>query len=150
MRKRFEPQIIIGQLLIEDTPVPLKSRDEMAALVIALKTIYTTPEYNEQIYTLLENKIMAGKKKTGRPGMNLWQIFVLAQVRLCLNIDYDRLHWMANFDLLIRQLMGVETDFGYKKTEIGYQNILDNVTLLDDETMKKLNEVIVTFGHEVF
>jgi hypothetical protein len=122
----------------------------MAALVIALKTIYTTPEYNEQIYTLLENKIMAGKKKTGRPGMNLWQIFVLAQVRLCLNIDYDRLHWMANFDLLIRQLMGVETDFGYKKTEIGYQNILDNVTLLDEETMKKLNEVIVTFGHEVF
>jgi len=150
MRKRFEPQIIIGQLLIEETPIPQKSRDSLAALVIALKTIYITPEYNERIYNILENKILREKRNTGRPGMNLWQIFVLAQVRLCLNINYDRLHWMANFDMLIRQLMGIETDFGHKKKEIGYQNILDNVTLLDDDTMKKLNEVIVTFGHDVF
>jgi hypothetical protein len=150
MRKRFEPQIILGQLLIEETPLPKRSRDSLAALVIALKTIYTTPEYNERVYNILENKILFGKKNTGRPGMNLWQIFVLAQVRLCLNISYDRLHWMANFDMLIRQLMGIETDFGYTKKEIEYQNILDNVTLLDDETMKKLNEVIVTFGHDVF
>jgi hypothetical protein len=150
MRKRFEPQIILGQLLIEETPISTKSRDPLAALVIAIKTIYTTPEYNEQVYKILENKILCGKKKTGRPGMNLWQIFVLAQVRLCLNISYDRLHWMANYDLCFRQLMGIETDFGYTKKEISYQNILDNVTLLDDEILKEINEVIVGFGHDVF
>jgi transposase, IS5 family len=150
MRKRFEPQITLGQLLIEDTPVPAKSRDSLAALVIALKKIYTTGEYNEKVYNIMENKILHGKKNTGRPGMNLWQIFVLAQVRLCLNTSYDRLHWMANFDLCFRQLMGIETDFGYPKKEIEYQNILDNVALLDDETMKKINEVIVDFGHDEF
>ncbi len=150
MRKRFEPQIILGQLLIEETPIPKKCRDSLAALVIAIRTIYTTPEYNEQVYNILENKILSGRKKTGRPGMNLWQIFVLAQVRLCLNISYDRLHWMANSDKLLRQLMGIETDFGYADMEIGYQNILDNVTLLDDQTIKQLNEVIVAFGHDIF
>ncbi|MCX6271558.1 MAG: hypothetical protein NTU44_10120 [Bacteroidetes bacterium] len=91
MRKRFEPQIILWKLLIEDTPIPKRTRDSLAALVIALKTIYTTPECNEAIYNILENKILLGKKNTGRPGMNLWQIFVLVQVRLCLNISYDRL-----------------------------------------------------------
>lgn len=150
MRKRFEPQIILGQLLIEETPIPKKCRDSLAALVLAIKTIYITPEYNEQVYNILENKILSKNKKTGRPGMNLWQIFVLAQVRLCLNISYDRLHWMANSDKLLRQLMGIETDFGYADVEIGYQNILDNVALLDDETIKQLNEVIVAFGHDVF
>ncbi|MEI7727441.1 MAG: ISNCY family transposase [Bacteroidota bacterium] len=150
MRNRFEPQIFLGQLLIEETPIPKKCRDSLASLAIALKTIYITPEYNEMIYNILENKILYGKKKTGRRGMNLWQIFVLAQVRLCLNISYDRLHWMANFDMCIRQLMGIESDFGYAKKAIEYQNILDNVSLLDDETIKELNEVIVAFGHDVF
>jgi hypothetical protein len=82
--------------------------------------------------------------------MDLWQIFVLAQVRLCLNIGYDRLHYIANYDKLIRQLMGVETEFGYEKKEFGYQNILDNVSLLDDKTVRELNEVIIAFGHSVF
>ena len=150
MRKRFEPQIILGQLLIEDTAIPTKSRDSVAALFIALKTIYVTPKYNEQVYNILENKILCGKRKTGRPGMNLWQIFVLAELRLCLNISYDRLHWMANFDMCLRQLMGIESDFGYPKKVIEYQNILDNVSLLDDETMKNINDVIVDFGHDTF
>jgi len=150
MRKRFEPQFVLGQKLIQDTPIPKKSRDSLAALVIALKTIYTTAEYNEQVYKILENKILSGKKATGRPGMNLWQIFVLAQVRLCWNLSYDSLCWMANNDRTIRQLMGIETAFGYPEIEISYQNILDNVGLLDDATIKEINDVIVVFGHEVF
>ena len=35
-------------------------------------------------------------KRTGRPGMTLWAIFVCGVVRLDLNIDYDRLHELAN------------------------------------------------------
>jgi transposase, IS5 family len=150
MRKRFEAQLIVGQLPIEDTPLPKKTRDSLAALVAALREIFVTPEWNEKVFSLLEDKIISGKKKTGRPGMNLWQIFVLAQVRFCLNISYDRLHMMSNYDKLIRQLMGVETDFGYEKVEFEYQNILDNISLLDDETVKKLNDVIVSFGHSIF
>ena len=82
--------------------------------------------------------------------MDLWQLFVLSQVRLCQNISYDELHYLSNHDSLVRQLMGVESTFGYEKSQFSYQNIIDNVSLLDDQTVRKINEVIVSFGHEVF
>jgi len=150
MRKRFEPQLILGQLPIEETPIPIKSRGSLAPLVASLKEIFIVAQWNERVFEILERKILWHKKQTGRPGMNLWQIFVLAQVRLCLNITYDELHDLANHHTLIRQLMGVETDFGYEKVKFEYQNILDNVSLLDDATVKELNDVIVAFGHSVF
>ena len=150
MRKRFEPQFLLGQLPIEETRIPLKSRDSLVALVAALKKLYITPEWNEKIFMILEQKILSGKKKTGRYGMNLWQVFVLAQFRLAINCSYDRLHLMSNNDKMLRQLMGVETESGFEDYEFEYQNILDNIGLLDDQTVRELNEVIVSFGHEVF
>jgi hypothetical protein len=57
---------------------------------------------------------------------------------------------MSNNDKMLRQLMGVETESGFENYEFEYQNILDNVGLLDDQTVRELNEVIVSFGHEVF
>jgi len=150
MRKRFEHQLVLGQLPIEETPVPLKSRDSLVPLVASLKEIFMVPEWNESVFEILEQKILSNKKRTGRPGMNLWQIFVLAQVRNCLNIGYADLQHMANYNKLIRQLMGVETEFGYKNVEFEYQNILDNVSLLDDATVREMNNVIVEFGHSVF
>jgi len=150
MRKRFEQQFKIGLKPISETEIPVKSRDDVPALAICLLKIFTTPEYNEKIYSTLEGQIISGKKHTGRYGLNLWQIFVLAQFRLALNIDYDRLHHMANYDSLLRQLLGIETETGFEKIEIGYQRILDNVQLLDDDTLRKINEVVVEFGYEVF
>lgn len=150
MRKRFEQQYAIGQKRIEDISVDLKCRDAFPKLVQALKKLYTTTEYNEQIFNVLEDKIVKGKKKTGRSGMDLWVLFVLAQTRLCLNISYDRLYHMANFDTLFRQIMGIETDHGFDKITIEYQNIIDNVSLLDDSTLLKINEIIVEMGHDTF
>jgi len=151
MRKRFEPQFELGIKPISETPVLLKSRDDVPALVMALLEIYKTPEYNKKVFSLLEEKILKGKKKTGRSGLNLWQIFVLAQFRLALNLDYDRLHYMAYSDSTLRQLLGIETETGFKKIEISYQRIIDNLHMLDNETMIKINDVIINFGHkEVF
>lgn len=151
MRKRFEQQFVLGRLPIEETEIPTEKRSgALPALCAALKEIFTTPEWNEKIFVILEDKILSGKQKTGRTGMDLWQIFVLSQVRLCQNISYDELHHMANYDSLIRQIMGVESGFGYEKYKFKYQNIVDNVSLLDDETVRALNQIIVEFGHGVF
>ncbi len=151
MRKRFEQQLSLGRLLIEDTIIPTAKRSgALPGLCAALKEIYTNRQYNEKIFSILENKILPNHNHTGRKGMDLWQIFVLSQVRLCQNISYDELHHMANYDSLMRQIMGIETVHGYKKETIGYQRIIDNVGLLDNETVKKLNEIIVEFGHGVF
>ncbi|MCK5539041.1 MAG: ISNCY family transposase, partial [Bacteroidales bacterium] len=150
MRQRFEQQYKLGFKPILETPVLLKSRDDVPALVMALLEIYKTEKYSNLIFSLLEDKILKGKEKTGRNGLNLWQIFVLAQFRLALNLDYDRLHYMANSDSTLRQLLGIETETGFERIEIGYQRILDNLHLLDNETLKKINNVVVEFGHGVF
>jgi len=151
MRKRFEQQMTIGRLPISETEVPTKKRSgALPGLCSALKEIFTNPKWNEKVFEILEAKITEGKKRTGRPGMDLWQIFVLSQVRLCQNISYDELHHIADYDTLIRQIMGVESGFGYEKYKFEYQNIIDNVSLLNDEKVKELNQVIVEFVHEVF
>ncbi|MGB1284736.1 MAG: ISNCY family transposase [Polaribacter sp.] len=141
----------LGVLPILETPVLEKSRDDVPALIKTLLEIYKTPEYADKIFEFLEKKISKDKKKTGRKGLTLWQIFVLAQFRLGLDLDYDRLHYMVNSDSTLRQLLGIETLSGFKKIEIDYQRILDNLHLLDDVTMQQINEVVVNFGHkEVF
>jgi len=138
-------------LPISETPIPTGKRGgALPKLCAALKEIFITPEWNERVFEILESRITAGKKQTGRPGMDLWQIFVLSQVRLCQNISYDELYDLADYHMMIRQLMGVESGFGYEKYKFEYQNIFDNVSLLDDETVRELNQVIVEFGHEVF
>ncbi len=150
MRKRFEQQLSIGTIPISEVKINFKSRDSISAFLVALQKIYLTPQYNEKIFCLLEDKLVKGKSKTGRPGMDLWQIFVLAQFRLCLNISYDRLHDLANNHINLRQIMGIEKGFGHARYEIGYQNIIDNVGLLTDEIVKEINNIIVEFGHDVF
>lgn len=151
MRKRFEQQLTIGKRPIEETVIPTAKRNgPLPALCAALKEIYISPKWNERVFGILEGAILPANNNTGRPGMNLWQIFVLAQVRLCQNISYDDLHYTANSDKLIRQLMGVESEFGHEAEKISYQRIVDNVDLLTDETVRELNAVIVDLGHEVF
>jgi len=141
----------IGQRPIEDTPISIKRKDSLTELLAALKAIYCNKEYNEKIFKALEGAITKGKKKTGRKGMNLWQIFVLAQVRLCKNLSYDSLHDIANNHFTVRFLMGVEREYGFSRIEFEYQNIYDNLSVLSDELVKQLNDIVVEFGHkEVF
>ncbi len=151
MRKRFEQEITIGRLLIQDTIIPTKKRSgALPGLCAALKEIFISPKWNERVFQVLEDKILSSNNNMGRPGMNLWQIFVLSQVRLCQNISYDDLHHIANYDSMVRQILGVESEFGAGKQEFGYQSIIDNVGLLTNETVQELNTIIVEFGHEVF
>ena len=150
MRKRFEQQLVLGQKPIGQTPIPKKEKGKLIELIVALKTIFTNSYYNEKIFSILEDKLVKNKLQTGRRGMDLWMIFVLSQVRLCLNIDYETLFNLANNHYTMRYLMGVEREFGYERHEFEYQNIYDNVTLLDDKTVQELNALILEFGHEVF
>lgn len=150
MRKRFEEQFEIGLKPIAETKIFIQSRDDFPALTAALIEIFKDDKHNKEVFSILEGKILKNKKKTGRPGMNLWQIFVLAQVRLALNIDYDRLEMMVNSNSILRQLIGIERESGFEYQEVKRQTIIDNVSLLDDNTLKKINDEIVKFGHSVF
>ena len=150
MRKRFEQQYSLGRLKIEETEIDISSRTAFAKFLLALKKIYTTTKYNDKIFRVIENKITLSKQKTGRNGMDLWQIFVLAQTRLVLNLGYDNLHDLANNHQSLRQILGIETTWEYEKIKLEYQNIVDNVKLLDNETLQEINNIIVQMGHDVF
>jgi hypothetical protein len=152
MRNRFTQQLSIGILPIEKTEISIKLKDPLTELLAALLEIYKPPEYNEKIFSILESHLLKGKKKTGRNGMTLWQLFVLAQVRLCENIGYAHLHALANNHLTLRSLLGMGADHGgFTRLELEYQNIYDNVSLLTDEVLQEINQVVLDFGHkEVF
>lgn len=148
MRQRFEQQLSLNTVPIAEVMIPLKSRDELPPLVRALQYLFVTAELNEKVFGLLEKKICHGKKRTGRKGMDLWHILVLAVVRHATDTNWDRLHMMANYDLLVRQIMGVHTtSYGATGTTFEYQNILDNVSLLDESLLQKINQIVVDAGH---
>ena len=48
MRKRFEQQLTLGIKPISETPVLLKCRDDVPAIVISLLYIFNTPKYNKK------------------------------------------------------------------------------------------------------
>lgn len=152
MRKRFEQQTVLGRKLIEDVEITTARRiGALPALLTALKYIFVTPKYNAMVFEILERKIYPANNNTGRIGMDLWHILVLAQVRLCQNISYDDLHYLANYDKLVREIMGVERETSFAPlVTFGYQSIIDNVGLLDDEAVRELNKVILLVGKEVF
>jgi len=154
MRKRFDSQTNLGLVKIEDTKIDLskKNRDASTKVGIAMLNLFNEPEYRDQVLDILEDKLMGDKKKTGRPGMELWQIFVLAQYRVGLNLSYDELTYRVNNDYTMRCLLGIqENEFGMERIEFGYQKVLDNVGLLTDDMINEINDVVITFGHkEVF
>jgi len=151
MRKRFEQQTKIGVELIESVDLSMRSRDELPPLLAGLQYIFVTPELNDSVFKLLEDKILKGKKKTGRLGMSLWEILVLGAVRLNLDIDYDRLHYISNVDQKVRGILGVHSTTADWDLGKAYklQTIKDNVGLLDEETIFKINELLVKSGHEL-
>jgi hypothetical protein len=145
MRKRFEAQLTLGGIPIDRIEIPTKSRGEFPAFLRAMQYIYATVELSELIFRLLESRICTGKR-TGRPGMDLWTIFVPAGARLCLNVNYDRLHCLASHDSLLRQMPGVHGGI-IRGREFERQTLTDSVQLPDDVTLREINPVIVEAAH---
>ena len=139
MRKKFELQCKLGVQPIEEIKIPIK-RDELAPVLKALQHIFVSPDLNSKVFAILESKINV--QKNGRPGLSLWEILVLAVVRLTLDANYDRLEDMANNHILIRKLLGVET-FGGEGKLFPHQTLIDNVSLLDEKTLNQINEIII-------
>ena len=93
---------------------------------------------------------MRQQKKTGRRGMDLWHILVLAVVRHATAANWDRLLMMANYDMFVRDILGVgSTGFSRGGKKFEYQNILDNVSLIDEGLLHQINDIVVEAGHQL-
>lgn len=150
MRKGFAQQLTIHITPISEVVVPKEKRDHLANLMAALQHLYCNKEYSGRIEAIIGKAVNKGRKHTGRKGLNLWEIFVLAQTRLCMNYSYDQLLSQANYHQLLRGILGVAPNDYTTGHPYTRQNIYDNVTLLDDETLKQVNDLIVEMGHDVF
>jgi len=154
MRKTYNSQMKLGEILIKDVKINLESRDEIPKILMGLKHIYINKTLRDKIFRILEKAIPdAINPNTGRPGMYLWTILVLGVIRLNCNWDYDKLQEIANNHKIVRQMLGhgllmneYETDDGifYPLT-----TIKDNVPLLTREILDEINIVVVEAGHEI-
>jgi transposase, IS5 family len=151
MRQPFNPQPAFQITPIEKILLPLQSRDELPPILAGLQWIWMHPTLKTQVLALLEARVLAGKKATGRTGMDLWQILVLGTVRLGLNADWDRMEHLANYDLLLRQMLGLCPDpWGTKAHRFTHQTLRDNAALVDAALLKEINVQVAAAGRQVF
>ena len=114
-------------------------------LDLHLKLI-SNQNYADKLFSILEKMVPSGiNKNNGRPGLELWKIFVLSILRLNLDWDYDRLLNMANNHLIIRQMLGHSDVFDRHEYEL--QTLKDNFRLLTPEILNEINTFIVECGH---
>jgi hypothetical protein len=126
--------------------LPLKSRDELPHILACLQWIFQTPEVNAQIFRLLEEKLLVGKKATGRPGLELWHILVLGLVRQGLNCDYDRLEHVANYDVLVRQILGLNPVQAPHEKRFYAKTLAENAGCVDAELLGRICGIVKEAG----
>ena len=151
MREKFEQNPNLFTLPISSVIFHPNCRDEAPKLLKGLQAIFMDKELNEKIFLLLSERININKNKqvkSGRKGMGLWEILVLGVMRQGLNTNYDRLQYLANSDITMRTIMGIELEPSLKKKKIyGLTTIKDNLALLDEKTINDISDIVVNYGH---
>lgn len=150
MRAAFDSAPTLDVLPIDKIQIPTDSRDELPPVLRALQWIWTHPTLRTQIMALLSAKIVASKKATGRTGMDLWQILVLGTVRLTLGTDWDRIQHLANYDVLLRAMLGVSGSCFSGDTRFHRRTLRDNVSLLEASLLEQINALVAAEGKKVF
>ena len=146
MRQAYERQFQLTQVPIEKIEIELEARDDIPALLLGLQRLFMLAPVFAQVVALLETHVSPGtNRKTGRPGMDLWQILVLGVLKQGLNCDFDRLKELADHHETIRQMLGHGL---FDKTRYHLQRLIDNVSLLTPELLQEINRIVVSCGHD--
>ena len=148
MRLFKNPQMKIGEIRIEDIKIDKTSKDDVPRLLAGLQSIYSDKELLKKISDIMmEEMLPEVNKKDGRQGMDFWQIFVLHILKRGANIDYERLRDYANSHIETRHFLGLSFEGGGIK--LGLQTIKNNLGLMSEEVIKKINIEIVKHGHKL-
>jgi len=140
------PQERLDCLPISKVKLNLNCRDEIVPILRALQHVYGDQQLRGELLRLVGKDINQGtSRKRGRRGLNYWEIIVLAATRLGCNLDYDKLQDLAENHRSLRLIMGIgdwqgEVDFDWRRIE-------DNLSKLQPETLKKINDLLVKAGH---
>ncbi len=147
MRKPQTRALSVGEIDIGKIQFDPRSRDDIPAVLRGLQLIYTEEDKRERLFALLGQSLGENASlSTGRPGMELWRIFVLAALKQGLGCDWDRLQELANEHRTLRQMLG-HTD--EDRTHYRMQTLMDNVSLLTPPVLADINQLVVETGHAV-
>jgi transposase, IS5 family len=150
MRKPYEVQQELGTIPITEVSISKKSRHELPPILLSLQEVFKDASLREPILEIVEEAVCGENTAMGRPGMSLWEIMVFGVVRLGLDADYDQLEDLANNHKSLRGILGVEQESGFSPAKSYHiQTLKDNVSLLTDEHIYQINELIVQAGHIV-
>lgn len=146
MRFQFQPQTELGTCPISDIEFKISSRHELTPILMALQHVYLNfqDKLNEILALIQESMGVPKHSKSGRIGMNCWEILVLASVRLGCNMNFDQLEDLATNHKKLRQIMMISSwdDKGFSRSSIH-----DNLYMLTPETIKKIGDIILGIGH---
>ena len=146
MRKIKEEQLRLGAIPIPQIEIDLDSRDEIAQLLYGLQALYSDPDSRKRAFELLDKILPSNvNRRTGRKGMEIWQILVLGLLRANCNWDFDHLLDMANNHIKIREIMGLAP---YDLRKFKLQTIKDNLSLLTSDVLDEVNALVVTSAHK--
>lgn len=148
MRKAFSRQRRLDAPSLADVELNFECRDEIVPVLAGLKHLYGQAEVRDRILALVAQDVNCeSRDDCGREGMDYWQILVLGSVRLGCNLDYDKLQDLAENHRKLRAVMGVG-DWD-ERTCFSWRRIRDNLCLLQPETIREINAVIVEEGHRL-
>ena len=143
----YDSQLEFGQVLISDIELDIKSRDDVPRVLLGLQALFCDKEARTKIFVILEqHPSRQARLDRGRPGMELWRMFVLGVVKMALNYDFDRLHTLACSHFELRQMLGHAVI--PNRTRYRLQTIIDKVSLLSEETLREITAVVVACGHK--
>ena len=149
MRAIQEPFVRLGEIAIEDIAIDPVCRDDIPAVLRGIQHLYCDEALRRQVFDLLDAHFLPGVDRgLGRPGMDLWRIFVLATLKQGIRCDYDRLQDLANCHGTVREMLGHSGLDDHRRYE--HRTLVRNVSLLTPELLNEINQLVVKAGHALF
>jgi IS5 family transposase len=148
MRIPHRKQQYLGCTTVTQAVLNPNCRDRMIPILRALQHLYSRPQLRRRALDLIAEDVLGDADPDhGRPGLTLWQILVLASVRLGCDFTYDHLQDLAENHGNLRHIMQVMQD--WEKESFDFRRIRANICLVRPETIEAINHLIVAEGHRL-
>ena len=148
MRQHYDRQRRFDSTPIGELMLNFDCRDEIIPVLAGLQYIYTSAPLRNKIVKLVAEDInQDSRRDVGRPGLDDWQIVVLAAVRLGCDYDYDKLQDQAENHRSLRTLLGVG-DWD-DSTSFNARRIQETLCQIKPSTLEAINHALVSHGQEL-
>lgn len=148
MRIPHRKQQYLGCPAVTQAVLNPNCRDRMIPILRALQHLYSRPQLRGRALDLIAEDVLGDVDPDhGRPGLTLWQILVLASVRLGCDFTYDHLQDLAENHGNLRHIMQVMQD--WEEESFDFRRIRDNICRVLPETIEAINHLIVAEGHRL-